>query len=133
MPQVYVVARMGLSRAAVGKWWHRWQVEGDAGLVDWSSDPYRSPKCTPEQVEKKICARQCGEQLGLKRLATRVGIPASTVYRVLTRHRLNRLAWISWSTGERVCRYEKLHRHHTATGYTPLAASTTSLNITKSG
>ncbi len=33
MPQVYVAAQMGVSRATVGKWWHRFCEHGEAGLV----------------------------------------------------------------------------------------------------
>ncbi|MCY3863177.1 MAG: helix-turn-helix domain-containing protein [bacterium] len=46
MPQAHVAAQMGLSRATVAKWWHRWQAEGEAGLVDRSSRPRRSPRRT---------------------------------------------------------------------------------------
>ena len=104
-----VAAQMGCSRQTVDKWVSRYEAEGEAGLVDRSSRPLRSPARTPEQVEKKICRLRRSGRLGPARLAGRVGVPASTVHRVLVRHGLNRLAWIDRPTGVRVRRYEKAH------------------------
>ena len=36
-----------------------------------------------------------------------LGLPASTVHRILTRHRLNRLAWFDRPTGTVIRRYER--------------------------
>lgn len=104
-----VAAQMGCSRQTVVKWVDRYEAEGAAGLEDRSSRPHLSPSKTPERVEKKICALRRSKRLGPARLAGRVGVPASTVHRVLCRHGLNRLAWIDRPTGERVRRYEKAH------------------------
>ncbi len=46
-------------------------------------------------------------KLGPARIAPLVGVPASTVHAVLTRHGLNRLAWLDRSTGQLVRRYER--------------------------
>jgi transposase InsO family protein len=46
-------------------------------------------------------------KLGPARIAALVGLPASTVYRVLCRHGLNRLAWMDWPTGRVIRRYER--------------------------
>ena len=104
-----VAAQMGCSRQTVDKWVGRYAAEGAAGLEDRSSRPHASPAKTPERVEKKICRLRRSGRLGPARLAGRVGVPASTVHRVLVRHGLNRLAWIDRPTGERVRRYEKAH------------------------
>ena len=104
-----VAAQMGCSRQTVHKWVNRYEAEGTAGLGDRSSRPGRSPARTAEQVENKICRLRRRERLGPARLAARLGVPASTVHRVLVRHGLNRLAWIDRPTGERVRRYEKAH------------------------
>ena len=104
-----VAAQMGCSRQTVDKWVGRYAAEGAAGLEDRSSRPHASPSKTPERVEKKICRLRRSGRLGPARLAGRVGVPASTVHRVLVRHGLNRLAWIDRPTGERVRRYEKAH------------------------
>lgn len=55
MPQAEVARQMRLSRGTVAKWWHRWCVEGEAGLVDRSSRPLRSPRRTDAGVEQRIC------------------------------------------------------------------------------
>ncbi len=87
----------------------RYEAQGAVGLEDRSSRPLRSPARTAERVEKKICRLRRSKRLGLVRLAARVGVPASTVHRVLVRRGLNRLAWVDRPTGERVRRYEKAH------------------------
>jgi len=46
------------------------------------------------------------ERLGPARIAARLGLPASTVHRVLVRHRMNRLAWLDRPTGRPIRRYE---------------------------
>ena len=104
-----VAAQMGCSRQTVDKWVKRYEAEGEAGLEDRSSRPASSPGRTSERVEQKICRLRRSKRLGPKRLAARVGVPASTVHRVLVRHGLNRLSWIDRPTGERVRRYEKAH------------------------
>jgi transposase InsO family protein len=48
-------------------------------------------------------------KLGPARIAPLVGLPASTVYRVLCRHRLNRLASLDRPTGQPIRRYERAH------------------------
>ncbi len=44
---------------------------------------------------------------GPARIGPILGLPASTVHRVLTRHRLNRLAWLDRPTGTVIRRYER--------------------------
>ena len=104
-----VAAQMGCSRQTVDKWVRRYEAEGSAGLEDRSSRPLRSPNKTPERTERRICSLRRSKRLGPERLAARVGVPASTVHRVLVRHGLNRLRWIDGPTGEVVRRYEKAH------------------------
>ncbi len=41
MPQVYVAKQMGLSRAVVGKWWHRFCEHGEVNTV--SRGTHRRP------------------------------------------------------------------------------------------
>lgn len=45
-------------------------------------------------------------KLGPARLAGIVGVPASTVHRVLVRHGVNRLAWLDRPTGRVIRRIE---------------------------
>jgi transposase-like protein len=97
---------MNISRQCAHKWWRRYQAEGLAGLEDRSSRPHRCPHQTPARVERRIVALRRSRKLGPARLAGIVGVPASTVHRVLVRHGLNRLAWMDRPTGRVIRRIE---------------------------
>jgi len=99
-PIAHVAAEMGVSRKTADKWWRRWRREGDAGLEDRSSRPRRCPHQTPARVEARIVRLRQRRKLGPARIASIVGMPASTVHRVLCRHGLNRLAWMDRPTGQ---------------------------------
>ena len=98
-PVAHVAAEMGVSRKTADKWWRRWVAEGDGGLEDRSSRPQRCPHQTPARVEARIVAIRARRKLGPARISSIVGVPASTVHRVLCRHGLNRLAWMDRPTG----------------------------------
>lgn len=106
-PVAHVVKELGCSRATGYKWLARWRAEGEAGLVDRSSTAYRLPHKTPRDVEERICRLRTERKLGPRRLAPLLGIPASTVHAVLTRHGLHRLAWLDRPTGQPIRRYER--------------------------
>ena len=97
---------MNISRQCAHKWWRRYQREGDAGLADRSSRPHRSPNRTPARVERRIVALRQSRKLGPARLAAIVGVPASTVHRVLVRHGMNRLRWMDRPTGRVIRRID---------------------------
>ena len=99
-PVAHVAAEMGVSRKTADKWWHRWLAEGDSGLEDRSSRPLRCPHQTPARIEARIVRIRHRRKLGPARIASIVGVPASTVHRVLCRHGVNRLAWMDRPTGE---------------------------------
>jgi transposase InsO family protein len=101
-----VAEEMNVSRATAYKWWRRWQVEGDAGLVDRSSRPHRCPHRTLPQLERRVVSLRQRRKLGPARIGPIVGLPASTVHRVLTRHGLQRLAWMDRPTGRVIRRIE---------------------------
>ena len=88
-----------MSRQTASKWWNRWLVEGDAGLEDRSSRPRRSRNKTGPSTEKRIVGLRTARKLGPARIGFIVGLPASTVHRVLVRRGLNRLAWMDRPTG----------------------------------
>ena len=100
---------MNISRQCAHKWWRRYRDEGTAGLEDRSSRPRSCPHQTPPRVERRIVALRRSRKLGPARLAGIVGIPASTVHRVLVRYGLNRLAWMDRPTGAPVRRIETSH------------------------
>ena len=97
---------MNISRQTAHKWWRRYQDEDVAGLEDRSSRPWSCPHQTPARVERRIVALRQSRKLGPARLAGIVGVPASTVHRVLVRHGLNRLRWLDRPTGKKIRRIE---------------------------
>jgi transposase InsO family protein len=97
---------MNVSRQCAHKWWRRFQLEGVDGLRDRSSRPHRSPNQTPARIERRIVALRQSRKLGPARLAGIVGVPASTVHRVLVRHGCNRLRWMDRTTGRVIRRIE---------------------------
>jgi transposase InsO family protein len=97
---------MNISRQTAHKWWRRYREEGVAGLEDRSSRPWSCPHQTPARVERRIVALRQSRKLGPARLAGIVGVPASTVHRVLVRHGVNRLAWMDRPTGRVIRRIE---------------------------
>jgi transposase InsO family protein len=99
-PVAHVAAEMGVSRKTADKWWRRWQTDGAGGLEDRSSRPHRCPHQTPARVEQRIVRLRQRRKLGPARISSIVGVPASTVHRVLCRHGLNRLAWMDRPTGQ---------------------------------
>ncbi|WP_129339954.1 IS481 family transposase [Cellulomonas endophytica] len=106
-PAAHVAAEMGVSRATAYKWLRRFRAEGVAGLQDRSSRPRSSPTRTDPAAEATIVALRRDRRLGPARIAGIVGLPASTVHRVLVRHGMPRLAWLDRPTGEPVRRYER--------------------------
>jgi transposase InsO family protein len=106
-PVAHVVKELGCSRATGYKWLKRWREEGDAGLADRPSVAHRLPHKTPTEVESRVCALRTERKLGPLRLAPLLGLPASTVHAILSRHGLQRLAWLDRPTGQPVRRYER--------------------------
>ena len=108
-PVAHVAAEMGVSRPTAYKWWRRWQAEGVPGLVDRPSRALRCPHRTAAAVESAILELRQTLKLGPVRIGDRLGVPASTVHRVLTRFGMNRLAWMDRPTGRVIRRIETHH------------------------
>ncbi|WP_328786866.1 IS481 family transposase [Streptomyces sp. NBC_00273] len=106
-PVAHVAAEMGISRATAHKWMRRWRTEGEAGLHDRSSRPRTTPHRTSAAIEARVCDLRRTRKLGPARIGPVLGLPASTVHRILTRHGLHRLAWIDRPTGTPIRRYER--------------------------
>ncbi len=89
-----------VSRQTAYRWLRRYRAEGLAGLVDRPSMARHRPHALPEPVAR----RQYG--WGPHRLAWLLGLPRSTIYGVLRRHRVPRLADLDRPT-QRPVRYER--------------------------
>lgn len=98
---------MNVSRDTVYKWCRR-ATENPEGewWLDRSSRPRRSPAKTRRKLERKILSLRRNKKLGPARIAARLELPGSTVYAVLTRNQMSRLAWMDRPTGRVVRRYE---------------------------
>jgi hypothetical protein len=58
-------------------------------------------------IEAGVCRLRQERKIGPARIGPILGLPASTVHRILVRHRLNHLAWLDRPTGEPIRRYER--------------------------
>jgi len=85
-----VAAGLGLSTTAVRRWWRRYQVAGDAGLVDRSSRPRRSPRGLPRWRRRQI-RRLRQRRWSSLQIAQALRLPLSTVVHVQRRLGLARL------------------------------------------
>ena len=105
-PAAQAAQSLGVSRATVYKWLGRYRAEGRAGLADRSSRPHRCPHALPAaQVRRVLAARQRRRQ-GPHRLGYQLGMARSTVYGVLRRHGMSRLADTDRPSGV-VVRYQR--------------------------
>jgi transposase InsO family protein len=96
----------GVSRATVYKWLRRFHEEGAAGLEDRSSRPRRCPAALPPRAVRRILGARRRAKVGPHQLAGMLGMPRSTIYGVLRRHGLSRLASIDRPTGIPIRRYQ---------------------------
>src|SRR5205809_906564 len=90
-PRLRIAKAMGVSRQCAHRLVGRFDAEGDAGLVDRSSRPYRTPTRTSAEVEARILAARVEHRRGQDWLGPELGIPARTVSRILRRHQVPRL------------------------------------------
>ena len=104
-PVTVVAAALVISRHTAYKWVRRFVTEGWRGLADRSSRPQRSPGATPPRVVQRIL-RLRTQRLTGPEIAEQLGLPASTVGRVLQRVGMGRLKQ-SGSTGGPA--YERAH------------------------
>ncbi|MDF2744422.1 MAG: Mobile element protein [Actinomycetia bacterium] len=107
-PPAQAAEALGVSRATAYKWLGRYRAHGPAGLADRSSQPRHCPHAlTAAQVRRVLTARRRHRQ-GPHRLAWQLGMPRSTIYGVLARHHMSRLADTDRASGV-VVRYQREH------------------------
>ena len=100
--QARVAERFQIARGTVSKWVARFRAEGVAGLADRSSRPHRSPNRTSRRTERRIVGLRVTRRWGPHRIAYHLGLPQSTVSKVLARYRVPLLGHIDLNTGVRV-------------------------------
>ena len=81
----------GVSPRTAYKWLRRYREEGEAGLLDRSSRPRRSPRRTPEKVRQQV-VRLRRQRWPYHAIAEWLGISKSVVGRILKAQGLNRLS-----------------------------------------
>jgi len=90
---------LGVSRATAYKWLRRYRENGEMGLEDRSSRPQTFPRALPEAQVQRILRVRRRWRKGPHRIGPLLGIPRSTVHKVLSRHGLSRLRDTDRATG----------------------------------
>ena len=108
-PIVRAAEHFHVSWPTAKRWATRYVEMGAAGMGDRSSRPHHSPNRTPQVKVRRIVDLRWRHRLSPLAIASRLSMPASTVYAVLVRCRLNRLSHIDIRTGEPIRRYEHDH------------------------
>ncbi len=98
-PPATAAEMVGVSRATAYKWLRRYRVEGLPGLEDRSARPQRVPRALPARAVRRILRARRRLRVGPHRLGPLLGHPRSTVYGVLRRHGVSRLAHADRLTG----------------------------------
>jgi len=86
-----VAQAQGVTPKTVRKWRDRYAAAGEAGLLDRSSRPHRSPDRLSDEQEAEIIALR-RQRLTGPIIARRLDRPVSTIGVVLRRHQLGRLS-----------------------------------------
>lgn len=98
-PVAHVARELGVSRQCAHRWVARYRAEGQAGLLDRSSRPHRSPTATPARAQARVVAVRQKLRKGRDQVAAATGVPARTVSRILARHGIPPLAACDPVTG----------------------------------
>ena len=95
----HVAAEMGISRTTAWRWWRRFQVQGPAGLIDRSSVARSHPRLHARTGPTRVRIMRHLTRRGPVFIAGKLGMHASTVGRVLRRHRTPLLRELDPVTG----------------------------------
>ena len=98
-PPATAAEMLGVSRATAYKWIRRYRAEGPGGLEDRSARPRRRPRALTERQVRRILLARRRLRVGPHRLGPLLGHPRSTVYGVLRRNGVSRLAHADRATG----------------------------------
>jgi transposase InsO family protein len=94
--------RFNVSVTTAKRWADRYQIHGPAGMADRSSRPHTSPRRTSTRTERRVVGLRVTRRWGPVRIGYRLGLPASTVAKILTRYHCPPLAWTDPATGARL-------------------------------
>jgi transposase InsO family protein len=89
-PQAAATA-CGASRATGYRLWRRYREGGWAALADRPPVPRHQPRRLSPELERRILAARAYAKAGPLIVAAQLGLPASTVWKVLRRHGVSRL------------------------------------------
>ncbi|SDS04714.1 Transposase [Corynebacterium timonense] len=92
-----VAERLQISTAPINRWVKR--ARNGEALTDRSSQPRSCPHQLPVRTQRRIITLRLTRQWGPHRIGYHLGIPRSTVGRVLARYNLPKLACIDQATG----------------------------------
>lgn len=95
----------GVSRATAYKWLARYRQDGPTGLLDRSCRPHRSPRRIDPVLEQRILAARRRRRWGPHRISYALGVPRSTVSKMLVRNGCSRLSDFDRPTGRVFRRY----------------------------
>jgi transposase InsO family protein len=98
--------RFQVDAKTVRKWRDRFLTEGDAGLLDRSSRPHRSPNRTSAQLCKKVLQLRRRHRWGADHIAHETGLATSTVQGILNAAGCGRL-----DRGDRATNTEPIRRY----------------------
>ena len=96
----------GVSRPTGHKWIKRFVDEGVEGLQDRSSRPHRNPRALRVDRVRKVLNARARDKTGPHQLGPKLGLARSTVYGILRRHGVSRLADLDRPTAKPI-RYVK--------------------------
>jgi transposase InsO family protein len=107
-----LASAFGVSQRTVRRWLERYLALGEAGLLDRSSRPHRSPKAIARGTAQRIVQLRRGRHT-MGAIAEQLAVSRATVSRVLARVGLSRLAALDPAPlprrYERACPGELLH------------------------
>ena len=96
--------RFQVSVTTAARWAGRYRQLGPAGMTDRSSRPRRCPRQTRRRLVKKVVYLRASRGWGPARIGPKVGLPSSTVHKILVREGLPRLTEVDLATRQEVRR-----------------------------
>lgn len=103
--------RFQVSVTTARRWAARYRLEGPAGMSDRSSRPHRSPNQTPRRLVNQVVRLRRERGWGPARIGPALGMPASTVHKVLRRQRMPRLSEVDLATRDELRRQIRRYEH----------------------